>query len=78
MPSIGSIFITLERNYQRHKEKEREEHLSRSSYFPKVDPFDTYYLLNPDGDLNNTEDDLKPWLEELNFKVAKAFFYWQF
>ena len=77
MPSIGSIFLTLDRNYQRHKEKEREELLFGNSYFPKVDPFDTYYLLNPSGDLKDTEDDLKPWLEGLNFEVAKTFFYWQ-
>ncbi|KAF3328923.1 Separase [Carex littledalei] len=53
MPSIGSIFLTLARNYQRHKEKEREELLSGRSYFPEVDPFDTYYLLNPSGDLKD-------------------------
>ncbi|KAJ4768331.1 hypothetical protein LUZ62_078706 [Rhynchospora pubera] len=68
MPSIGSIFLTLDRNYQRHREKEREEFLFGTSYFPKVDPFDTYYLLNPSGDLKETEEDLKPWLEGLNFE----------
>ncbi|XP_078168632.1 separase isoform X1 [Carex rostrata] len=68
MPSMGSIFLTLDRNYQRHREKEREELLFSNSYFPKVDPFDTYYLLNPSGDLKDTEDDLKLWLEGLNFE----------
>ena len=77
MPSIGSIFLTLDRNYQRHREKEREELLFSNSYFPKVDPFDTYYLLNPSGDLKVTEDNLKPWLEAHNFKVVKILFYQQ-
>jgi separase len=74
MPSIGSILLTLDRNYQRCKEKEKEELLFGNCYFPKVDPFDAYYLLNPSGDLKDTEDDLKPWLEGLNFEVAKTFF----
>ncbi|AQK56302.1 Separase [Zea mays] len=49
MPSMGSIFLALSRTNNDYKD--------HSSPFPVIDPFNTYYLLNPSGDLSSTQEE---------------------
>ncbi|GER26714.1 separase [Striga asiatica] len=55
MPSISSIFATLDRC--------QEQCETSSSAFPLIDPLDSYYLLNPDGDLSRTQMEFESWFK---------------
>ncbi|KAG0532378.1 hypothetical protein BDA96_04G103300 [Sorghum bicolor] len=52
MPSMGSIFLALYRINNDYKDGSSEV-----PPFPVIDPFDTYYLLNPSGDLSSTQEE---------------------
>ncbi|KAL1534288.1 separase [Salvia divinorum] len=58
MPSIGSIFATLDRHCENQKRLE-----SSDPVFPLIDPLDSYYLLNPDGDLSRTQVEFESWFK---------------
>ena len=61
MPSIGSIFATLDRHCENQKQVE-----SSDPVFPLIDPLDSYYLLNPDGDLSRTQVEFESWFKNQN------------
>lgn len=64
MPSVGSIFATLERIHH------HQEQLGRLlPIFPQIDPLDAFYLLNPSGDLNNTQVEFEGWFRDQNLEV---------
>lgn len=64
MPSIGSIFATLDRccQFQEHDVK-------NAGIFPLIDPLDGFYLLNPSGDLRGTQDTFEDFFREKNLEV---------
>ncbi|XP_020266857.1 separase [Asparagus officinalis] len=63
MPSVGSISLTLRRcsYYQELKN-------TFGSGFPLVNPLDSYYLLNPSGDLGGTQVEFEQWFRNQNWK----------
>ncbi|XP_047976121.1 separase isoform X2 [Salvia hispanica] len=66
MPSIGSIFATLDRHCENQKQVE-----SSDPVFPLIDPLDSYYLLNPDGDLSRTQVEFESWFKNQNIIEGK-------
>ncbi|KAG6496646.1 hypothetical protein ZIOFF_044516 [Zingiber officinale] len=58
MPSIGSIFATLDKSCSHHKKDE-----AFGTIIPAVDPVNAYYLLNPSGDLNDTQVEFEQWFK---------------
>lgn len=64
MPSIGSIFATLDRCCQNQEQFE-----TSIPVFPLIDPLDSYYLLNPDGDLSRTQVEFESWFKDQNIEV---------
>ncbi|XP_057803899.1 separase isoform X2 [Salvia miltiorrhiza] len=58
MPSIGSIFATLDRHCENQNRLE-----TSVPVFPLIDPLDSYYLLNPDGDLSRTQVEFENWFK---------------
>ncbi|OQU85801.1 hypothetical protein SORBI_3004G312400 [Sorghum bicolor] len=58
MPSIGSIFLALSRNNNAYKDP----------LFPVIDPFNTYYLLNPSGDLSSTQEEFDQLFRNYEWK----------
>ncbi|KAL6494538.1 hypothetical protein OROGR_031338 [Orobanche gracilis] len=60
MPSISSIFATLDRC--------QEQFETSISAFPLIDPLDSYYLLNPDGDLSGTQVTFESWFMDQNIE----------
>ncbi|KAH6768791.1 hypothetical protein C2S51_014127 [Perilla frutescens var. frutescens] len=63
MPSIGSIFATLDRYCQNQEQFE-----TSIPVFPLIDPLDSYYLLNPDGDLSRTQGEFENWFKNQNIE----------
>ncbi|GFP93870.1 separase [Phtheirospermum japonicum] len=63
MPSISSIFATLDRCCQNEEQSE-----TSISAFPLIDPLDSYYLLNPDGDLGRTQVEFESWFKDQNIE----------
>ncbi|XP_076893503.1 separase-like isoform X3 [Bidens hawaiensis] len=63
MPSVASILCTYNRCCQ-FEEKVGKD----SSPFPMIDPLDAYYLLNPGGDLSNTEAAFGNWFKDQNLE----------
>ncbi|KAI7738299.1 hypothetical protein M8C21_012961, partial [Ambrosia artemisiifolia] len=63
MPSVASISCTYGRCCH-SQEKDRKD----SSFFPMIDPLDAYYLLNPGGDLSNTETEFGNWFKDQNLE----------
>ncbi|KAI3445664.1 hypothetical protein Pfo_002329 [Paulownia fortunei] len=63
MPSIGSIFATLDRCCQNQEQFE-----TSNPTFPLIDPLDSYYLLNPDGDLSRTQVEFENWFKDQNIE----------
>ncbi|GKA57459.1 separase isoform X1 [Tanacetum coccineum] len=59
MPSVMSIFSTLERSSHFRKD---------NAMFPAVDPRKLYYVLNPDGSLEESEEKLIPVFKAKRFK----------
>ncbi|KAH9685961.1 Separase [Citrus sinensis] len=66
MPSVGSIAATLERIH--HHEQLVKGLLAT---FPLIDPMDAFYLLNPSGDLSETQLLFEDWFRDQNL-VGKA------
>ncbi|KAJ3694888.1 hypothetical protein LUZ60_000265 [Juncus effusus] len=64
MPSVGSVFLTLDRNLNKKCD----------DFFPKVNLSDAYYLVNPGGDLTHTQGEFEPLCKKLNWegKAGKA------
>ncbi|KAL6545762.1 hypothetical protein OROGR_009636 [Orobanche gracilis] len=60
MPSISSIFATLDRCQELFE--------TSISAFPLIDPLDSYYLLNPDGDLSRTQVTFESWFKDQNIE----------
>ncbi|KAL6517690.1 hypothetical protein OROMI_033391 [Orobanche minor] len=60
MPSISSIFATLDRC--------QEQFATSISPFPLIDPLDSYYVLNPDGDLSRTQVTFESWFKDQNIE----------
>ncbi|XP_020551646.1 separase [Sesamum indicum] len=63
MPSVGSIFATLDRCCQNGEQFE-----TKIPAFPFIDPLDSYYLLNPDGDLSRTQVEFENWFKDQNIE----------
>ncbi|XP_062221862.1 separase [Phragmites australis] len=51
MPSVGNIFLALTRGNNHYKDGS-----VIAPPFPVIDPFNTFYLLNPSGDLSSTQE----------------------
>ncbi|KAG6409188.1 hypothetical protein SASPL_132222 [Salvia splendens] len=66
MPSIGSIFATLDRHCENQKPLELSDPV-----FPLIDPLDSYYLLNPDGDLSRTQVEFESWFKNQDIIEGK-------
>ncbi|XP_051146436.1 separase isoform X2 [Andrographis paniculata] len=64
MPSVGSILATLERCLRQN----HEQFQPFVPAFPLIDPLDSYYLLNPDGDLKRTQDEFENWFKDQNIE----------
>lgn len=62
MPSVCSIFAYLDRH-------DYEKLGTGSMVFPSIDPPYAYYLLNPGGDLHNTEEHFNKWFKDQNLGV---------
>ncbi|XP_047307638.1 separase [Impatiens glandulifera] len=62
MPSVGSIYTTLERCHTRNEKS------TACVDFPQIDPMDAFYLLNPDGDLTHTQLQFEKWFRDMNFE----------
>ncbi|PRQ20035.1 putative separase [Rosa chinensis] len=63
MPSVGSISATTNRNYH------NQYHIqSIMTSFPLIDPLDAFYLLNPSGDLNYTQNEFETWFRDQNLE----------
>nr|XP_011462140.1 PREDICTED: separase [Fragaria vesca subsp. vesca] len=63
MPSVGSILATANRNYQNQDQVQ-----SIATLFPLIDPLDAFYLLNPSGDLNYTQNEFETWFRDQNLE----------
>ncbi|CAN8325640.1 unnamed protein product [Cochlearia groenlandica] len=63
MPSVGSISAVL-------KKRRLQGETSRSSVasFPVIDPLDSFYLLNPGGDLSDTQVEFESWFRDQNIE----------
>ncbi|XP_056159390.1 separase isoform X2 [Syzygium oleosum] len=68
MPSVGSIFLTLDRSSQRE-----EQQVGPIASFPFIDPLDAYYLLNPSGDLSSTQVEFENWFRDQKLKGNAGF-----
>jgi separase len=64
MPSIGSILFSLTRNNDRCKDGQVVH-----PPFPMIDPFNTFYLLNPSGDLSSTQKEFDQLFRNYEWKV---------
>uniref|UniRef100_A0A2N9IGR6 separase n=1 Tax=Fagus sylvatica TaxID=28930 RepID=A0A2N9IGR6_FAGSY len=63
MPSVGSISSTLDRSHH------QQEQVGRNcATFPLIDPLDAFYLLNPSGDLSNTQVEFENWFRDHNLE----------
>lgn len=65
MPSVGSICATLDRRC-----RQQEQVSGIIPAFPSIDPFDSFYLLNPSGDLRNTQIEFENWFKDQNLEVS--------
>lgn len=68
MPSVSSISALLNRSCNHHEQVERS-----SLSVPLIDPLDAFYLLNPDGDLKNTESEFENWFRDQDLEVNSQF-----
>ncbi|PUZ77833.1 hypothetical protein GQ55_1G405300 [Panicum hallii var. hallii] len=59
MPSIGSIFLALSRN---------KDDNAIAPPFPVIDPSNTFYLLNPSGDLSSTQEEFHELFRNYEWK----------
>ncbi|PWA66399.1 separase [Artemisia annua] len=63
MPSVASISCTYDRCCHIQEKAGKD-----SAVFPMIDPLDAYYLLNPGGDLSDTEAEFRAWFKDQNLK----------
>ncbi|CAN6914161.1 unnamed protein product [Brassica oleracea] len=63
MPSVGSIFAVLKKRCL-----QGEPAKSQAASFPLIDPLDSFYLLNPGGDLSETQVEFESWFRDQNFE----------
>ncbi|GAB2227729.1 hypothetical protein Droror1_Dr00009556 [Drosera rotundifolia] len=56
--------------------KHQEEAQSLQAIFPLIDPLDAFYLLNPSGDLNNTQVEFEEWFKSEQLQVTIG--VWEF
>ena len=71
MPSVGSISSTLDRSHH------QQEQVGRNcATFPLIDPLDAFYLLNPSGDLSNTQVEFENWFRDHNLEVICWLLLW--
>ncbi|KAL0738807.1 hypothetical protein Bca4012_015017 [Brassica carinata] len=63
MPSVGSIFAVLKKRCL-----QGEPARSQAASFPLIDPLDSFYLLNPGGDLSETQVEFESWFRDQNFE----------
>ncbi|VVB12005.1 unnamed protein product, partial [Arabis nemorensis] len=63
MPSVGSISSVLKK-----RSLQGEPAISHVAAFPLIDPLDSFYLLNPGGDLTNTQLEFESWFRDQNFE----------
>ncbi|TVU28695.1 hypothetical protein EJB05_20225, partial [Eragrostis curvula] len=62
MPSVGSILFALTRSSDHYKDD------VIGSPFPAIDPFNTFYLLNPSGDLSSTQKEFDQLFRNYEWK----------
>lgn len=67
MPSVGAISAIL---FKRGLNQERVE---KGAAIPLIDPLDSYYVLNPSGDLSKTQAEFENWFKDQNFEVMLFF-----
>lgn len=81
MPSISSIRATLIKccPYQQqvqllkcYQGSPMEQGVPSHS-IPSIDPLDSYYLLNPSGDLSSTQIEFESWFRDQDFEVLFYF-----
>ncbi|XP_024005725.1 separase isoform X2 [Eutrema salsugineum] len=63
MPSVGSISAVLKKRCL-----QGEPARSNVASFPLIDPLDSFYLLNPGGDLSETQIVFESWFRDQNFE----------
>ncbi|GJW52565.1 separase isoform X1 [Tanacetum coccineum] len=63
MPSIASISCTYDRCCHIQEKVGKDSAVS-----PMIDPLDAYYLLNPGGDLSETEAEFGAWFKDQNLE----------
>jgi hypothetical protein len=64
MPSMGNIFLALTRCNNHY-----EEGNHMAPHFPAIDPSNTFYLLNPSGDLTSTQKEFEQFFRNYKWKV---------
>jgi separase len=64
MPSMTSIFLALSRRNNIYKDGS-----VMTPPFPVIDPFNTFYLLNPSGDLSSTQEEFDQLFRNYDWKV---------
>ncbi|VFQ59063.1 unnamed protein product [Cuscuta campestris] len=65
MPSVGAITATLLKRCLHQETLEEGDGLNS---IPFIDPLDSYYVLNPSGDLSSTQAEFENWFNEQNFE----------
>ncbi|KAG8072566.1 hypothetical protein GUJ93_ZPchr0006g41913 [Zizania palustris] len=68
MPSVGSIFLALSRNNNYCKDGS-----IIAPPFPVIDPLNTFYLLNPSGDLSSTQEEFDRLFKNYEWKGMAGF-----
>ncbi|XP_010433961.1 PREDICTED: separase-like [Camelina sativa] len=63
MPSVGCISAVLKK-----RSLQGEPARPHLDSFPLIDPLDSFYLLNPGGDLPETQDMFESWFRDQNFE----------
>lgn len=73
MPSVSSIRATLIKSCQYQQQVQMGGSLMKegvpSPSIPLIDPLDSYYLLNPSGDLSSTQSEFENWFRDQDFEV---------
>ncbi|KAK4339952.1 hypothetical protein RND71_041414 [Anisodus tanguticus] len=68
MPSVSSIQATLSKCYQYQQQVHMRGSTMKqgvtSHSIPLIDPLDSYYLLNPSGDLSSTQSEFENWFRD--------------
>ncbi|GJY14174.1 separase [Tanacetum coccineum] len=67
MPSIASISCTYDRCCHIQEKVGKDSAVS-----PMIDPLDAYYLLNPGGDLSETEAEFGAWFKDQNLEETSG------